>query len=514
MRQRDADPVSADRTTRAGVRGALMVCGTTSNAGKSTVVSALCRLLARDGVRVAPFKAQNMALNSAVTASGHEIGRAQAAQAFAAGVEPEVAMNPVLLKPTGDRTSQVVVEGRPFATMSAAEYHAYKPQLLPLVLGALADLRARFDVVVCEGAGSPAEINLLEHDIVNLRIAHEARLPAIVVGDIDPGGVFAALYGTVALLPDHYRTLVRGFVLNKFRGDPALLLDGCADLRARCGVPTLGILPWLGDVELDAEDSLALRAGTRTPPAIADALDVAVVGLPRIANFTDLDPLVQEPGVHVRFVRDAAALGQPDLVVVPGTKATVADLAWLRARGLDRALAATTATVLGICGGYQMLGRTIDDPVESGDGVVDGLSLLALTTTFAADKRTERFTGTALGHAIDGYLIHHGRVHADRPDDDPFVVDAHGNVEGVRRGHVFGVTVHGLFEADEFRRAFLTMVGERAGKTFVPGGQSFAALRQARVERLADAFEAHVDVDAVVGVLASAAPATAVKGAR
>jgi adenosylcobyric acid synthase len=505
----------------ARLRGAVMVCGTTSNAGKSTVVGALCRLLARRGVRVAPFKAQNMALNSAVTAAGHEIGRAQAAQAFAAGVAPDVAMNPVLLKPTGDRTSQVVVEGRPLATMTAAEYHAYKPRLLPIVLDALADLRARFDVVVCEGAGSPAEINLLDHDIVNLRIARDGRMPAIVVGDIDPGGVFAALYGTVALLPDEYRGLVQGFVLNKFRGDPALLLDGCADLRERCGVPTLGILPWLDDVGLDAEDSLALRADgpSATPPALADALDVAVVRFPRIANFTDLDPLVQEPGVHVRFVHDAAAVGRPDLVVLPGTKATVTDLAWLRTRGFDRAIATTPATVLGICGGYQMLGRTIDDRFESGAGVVDGLSILPVHTTFAADKRTQRCTGTALGHPVDGYVIHHGRVQAD--GGDAFVVDAHGVVDGVRHEHVFGTTVHGLFEADAFRRAFLTIVAERAGKRFVPGTHTFAALRQARVDRLADAFEGHVDVDAVLSLIASAAPAdtattapTATRGAR
>src|SRR5437588_2999449 len=239
-----------------------MVCGTASDVGKSAVVAGLCRLLARRGVRVAPFKAQNMALNSYVTRDGHEIGRAQGVQALAAGVEPEVAMNPILLKPTGERTSQVVVMGEPVAHLTAAEYHALKPELLALVLDALHDLRERFDVVICEGAGSPAEINLLDHDIVNLRVAHEADLPVVVVGDIDRGGVFAALYGTVALLPDHYRSLIKGFVVNKLRGDPALLFDATNELERRCGVPTFGVLPWIDGIALDAEDSLAL-AGPR-----------------------------------------------------------------------------------------------------------------------------------------------------------------------------------------------------------------------------------------------------------
>src|SRR5256714_2995567 len=281
-----------------------MVCGTASDVGKSAVVAGLCRLLARRGVRVAPFKAQNMALNSYVTRDGHEIGRAQGVQALAAGVEPEVAMNPILLKPTGERTSQVVVMGEPVAHLTAAEYHALKPELLALVLDALHDLRERFDVVVCEGAGSPAEINLLDHDIVNLRVAAATGIPAMVVGDIDRGGVFAALYGTVTLLPDELRPLVQGFVVNKLRGDPALLFDATADLERRCGVPTLGVLPYVHDVALDAEDSLALsgRRPSAGGPALADAIDVAVVRLPRISNFTDTDALAVEPGVGVRFV--------------------------------------------------------------------------------------------------------------------------------------------------------------------------------------------------------------------
>jgi adenosylcobyric acid synthase len=484
-------------------RGALMVCGTTSNAGKTTVVTGLCRLLARRGVSVAPFKAQNMALNSTVTPDGGEIGRAQGIQAFAAGIEPDVAMNPILLKPTGERTSQVIVFGRPVGVLTAREYHDAKPQLLDQVLGALRDLRSRYDVVLCEGAGSPAEINLLDHDIVNLRIAHEAQIPAVLVGDIDLGGVFASLYGTVALLPDEYRARIRGFVVNRLRGDPALLLDGCAQLRDRTGIPTLGVLPWIPGLTLDAEDSLALRDHLQGMlPAAAEALDVAVVALPRISNFTDLDPLTVEPGVRVRLVSDAASLGTPDLVIVPGTKSTVDDLTWLREQGLERALRQSTATVLGICGGYQMLGHTIDDEVESGAGRVAGLGLLPVRTEFDADKVVQRCAGTSLGHEIAGYRIHHGRV---EPDGGRPFVELAGGVDGVHEGNVYGTTVHGLFENDGFRRAFLAIVAQRARKQLVASPQSFAAARLARIDRIADTIESHLDVDAVLALVADGA---------
>ena len=505
-----------------GFRGGLMVCGTTSDAGKSSVVTGLCRLLSRQGVRVAPFKAQNMANNSYVCPTGHEIGRAQGVQALAAGVDPEVAMNPVLLKPTAERTSQVVVLGEPIGHLSAAEYHERKPQLLPLVLDALADLRSRFDVVLVEGAGSPTEINLLANDIVNLRVAHEAGLPAIVVGDIDRGGVFAALYGTVALLPEHYRRLVRGFVVNKLRGDPALLLDGCAQLEAACGVPTLGVLPWIHDIALDAEDSLALD-GRRPRPAgdgraRGDELDVAVLRFPRLSNFTDLDALSIEPGVGVRFVTRPAELGRPDLVVLPGSKATLADLAWLRERGFDRAVAELAAvdrgpTVLGLCGGYQMLGSTVADP----DGVeaarpasVPGLGLLDVRTTFVAAKVTRPRRGTAMAQPVAGYEIHHGRSERG-PGADAWVHlddDRGSEAEGavaVDRPRVLGTALHGLFESDGFRAAFLTEVGRRAGKAFVPAGVSFAAARADQFDRLADLVAAHVDLDRLASILTDGA---------
>jgi adenosylcobyric acid synthase len=498
------------------VRGGLMVCGTTSDAGKSHVVTGLCRMLARRGVRVAPFKAQNMALNSFVTPSGHEIGRAQGVQALAARAEPEVAMNPILLKPTGERTSQVVVNGEPVGHFSAAEYHEMKPKLLDLVLEALADLRRRYDVVIVEGAGSPAEINLLDHDIVNLRIAYESGLPAVVVGDIDRGGVFAALFGTVALLPDHYRPLVRGFVINKFRGDPALLGSGMDDLEQRCGVPTLGVLPFLHDVALDAEDSLAL-AGHRpraTAPALGDTIDVAAIHFPRLSNFTDLDALAIEPGVSVRLVDSVAALGAPDLVILPGTKATVSDLAWLRARRLDEAIAERRragALVLGICGGYQMLGRRILDDVESKRGEVEALGWLDVDTTFADKKITRQRRGIAMGQRVGAYEIHHGITERGSQSagwvhlDDVYGFEDDGAVD-LEDASVLGTSLHGMFEEDAFRATFLTELGRRRDKTFVAAGVSFAAARESQFERLADLIEGHVDAGALDHLLAEGAP--------
>jgi len=502
--------------TGARLRGALMVCGTTSDAGKSRVVTGLCRALARRGVRVAPFKAQNMALNSYVTASGHEIGRAQGVQALAAGVEPEVDMNPILLKPSSDRTSQVVVLGQPVGQLDAAAYHAAKPGLRSTVVAALERLRTRFDVVLLEGAGSPAEINLLDGDLVNLWLARTAGIPALVVGDIDRGGVFATLFGTVTLLPDDLRNCVKAFVVNKFRGDPALLEPGLAELRARTGVPTIGVLPWVDGLHLDAEDSLALRQpwGSEEPTDDApagDVLDVAVVRFPRISNFTDLDALALEPGVGIRYVTHPAGLGAPDLVILPGTKATVADLAWMRARGLDAALAALppSATVLGICGGYQMLGRSIDDAVESGAGPVAGLGVLPAVTRFEATKITRPRRGVALGQPVTGYQIHHGRTVSEAPwitlDDDWGRQAEGGADDGRGRAAAFGTSLHGLFESDGFRAAFLAAVAARRGGRFTPSGLSFAAAREAQFDRLAGLVEAHLDMAAVESLIAAAA---------
>ena len=491
-----------------------MVCGTTSDAGKSRVVTGLCRALARRGVSVAPFKAQNMALNSFVTRSGHEIGRAQGVQALAAGVEPEVDMNPILLKPSSDRTSQVIVLGEPVGHLDAAAYHAGKPALRDTVLAALNRLRASFDVVLLEGAGSPAEINLLDGDLVNLWLADAARLPAVVVGDIDRGGVFASLFGTVALLPDHLRACVQAFVINKFRGDPSLLAPGLADLEARTGLPTLGVLPWVDGLHLDAEDSLALRQpwGDAGDAAGAASLDVCVVRFPRISNFTDIDAFALEPDVSVRYITHPGALGDPDLLILPGTKATVADLAWLRARGFDTALRALapSTTILGVCGGYQMLGRSIEDDVESGAGSVEGLGHLPATTRFEEDKITRPRQGTALDCPVTGYQIHHGCTASDAPWvtlDDHW--GRHDDGAADFDAATFGTSLHGLFESDDFRVAFLDAAAARRGKPFKASGLSFASAREAQFDDLADLVEAHLDMPAIERLIANAhAPET------
>jgi adenosylcobyric acid synthase len=490
------------------LRGALMVCGATSDAGKSTIVAGMCRSLARRGVRVAPFKAQNMALNSFVTAGGHEIGRAQAMQAWAAQVEPEAAMNPILLKPTSERTSQVIVNGSAWRVLDAGAYHDTKAELWPIVLDALGELRRRFDVVLLEGAGSPAEINLLDRDIVNLRLAAVSDLPAIVAGDINLGGVFASLYGTVALLPDDLRACVHGFVINKFRGDPCLLDTGCEQLSERTGIPVLGVLPHLGDTGFDAEDSMALDGPVRyTPEPLADELDVAVIAVPRMSNFTDIEPLTIEPGVRVRYVHHASAYGAPDLVILPGSKATVNDLRWLRTVGLADRIVATDAVVLGVCAGYQMLGYAIDDPVESHAGRVEGLGLLPVTTVFSADKVTAQRSGHALGAVVAGYQIHHGRVRAQ--GGEPWLtIDNDGQepeLDGITTDNHFGTTLHGLFEVDEFRRTFLELVAQRRGKHFESAHVSFAAARDASVESLANAIDRHLDMSAIEQLVATAA---------
>ena len=481
-----------------------MVCGTGSDSGKSTIVAGLCRVLARRGVKVAPFKAQNMALNSAVTAEGHEIGRAQAAQAAAAGVDAQVAMNPVLLKPTDHRTSQVVVLGAPWATLDAAGYQEAKRELWPIVIEQLDRLRSSFDAVICEGAGSPAEINLLEHDITNLRVAVEAGFPALVVGDIERGGVFASLFGTVKILPPALADTVAGFVINKFRGDPSLLTPGLAELHARTGIPTVGVLPWMEDVVLDSEDSLALSRWGGPPGDQPVQIDVAAIRLPRISNFTDLDALAMEPGVRLRLVDRPQDLGRPDLLVLPGSKATVSDLEWVARTGLDgavRELANRSATtVLGICGGYQMMGRSIEDRVESSaPAVVDGLGLLPVDTTFEPEKVTKQVSGAARGVAVSGYEIHHGRTESKNGwihlDDGPEGCEVQG-------GRLAGTSVHGLFENDAFRRAFLSDVAARSGVEWEPDlSVSFAAARERRFDRLADHLESHMDMEAVLGLI-------------
>jgi adenosylcobyric acid synthase len=399
--------------------GGLLVAGTTSDAGKSVLTAGICRWLYRQGVRVAPFKAQNMSNNSVVVPGpegrGGEVGRAQALQAAACGIPPEVRFNPVLLKPGTDRSSQVVLLGEAVDTLTAANYEALRPQLAQAAHAALAALRAEYDVVICEGAGSPAEINLRAGDFVNMGLARRAALPVVVVGDIDRGGVFAALYGTVALLSRPDQALVAGFLINKFRGDPTLLGPGLDMIRSLTGRPVYGVLPFNVDVWLDAEDSLAYGRVLGRPgaPRGREWLRVAVVRLPRISNATDAEALATEPGVRVRLTVEAAEIADADLVVLPGTKATVADLAWLRETGLADAVQAHAASgkpLLGICGGFQMLAQTVHDEVESGHGSVPGLGLLPLNITFASRKTLSRSSGSALGAPVVGYEIHHGYV--------------------------------------------------------------------------------------------------------
>ncbi|MFE2348059.1 cobyric acid synthase [Kitasatospora cineracea] len=497
------------------MNGALLVAGTTSDAGKSVVTAGICRWLARQGVRVAPFKAQNMSLNSFVTVDGAEIGRAQAMQAQAAGVAPEAAMNPVLLKPGADGRSQVVLLGRAVAEVGALDYRERKPVLLERALECLADLRSRFDVVVCEGAGSPAEINLRDRDIANMGLASAARLPVVVVGDIDRGGVFASMFGTLALLSPDDQALIAGWFVNKFRGDARLLEPGLEMLRQLTGRPVLGTFPMLPGLWLDAEDSLGLAAVASRPaaggPAGAQVLRVAVVRFPRLSNFTDVDALAQEPGVLVRWATRPEELADADLVVLPGTRATVADLAWLRAQGLAGPLAARVAAglpVLGVCGGYQMLGREIVDAVESkSSGPVAGLGLLPTRVVFGADKVLARPSGVALGEPVEGYEIHHGVVAVE--GGEVFVADAAGRaLDGCRTGPVWGTTWHGLLENDAFRRAFLAEVARAAGRSFVPAPDtSFAAAREQQLDALGDLVAEHADTDTLWKLIENGAPA-------
>jgi adenosylcobyric acid synthase len=486
--------------------GALLVAGTTSDAGKSVVTAGLCRWLARQGVSVAPFKAQNMSLNSFVTLAGEEIGRAQAAQAQACGIEPEALMNPVLLKPGSETGSQLIVLGKAVGETDAASYWGSDRAraLLSVVVESYRELARRFDVVVCEGAGSPAEINLRQTDIVNLGFARAARMPALLVGDINRGGVFASFVGTLAVLDPADQALIAGFVVNKFRGEPALLQPGLDMLEKLTGRPVLGVLPFTDGIGVDAEDAidwaLLQSAG---PPLGDDVLRVTVVAVPRMSNPTDVDALASEPGVVVRFARHAAELADADLVILPGSRATVRDLAWLRERQIDKAVARHVARglpVLGICGGYQMLGTLIDDDVESGYGQVPGLGLLPVQTVFGPEKVLARPSKTlADGVIVHGYEIHHGTV--IREDGEPFFAD-----EGCRVDAVAGTVWHGLLENDSFRREYLTYVARVAGRSFTGAPDvSFGAIREAKLDRLADLIAGYLDADQVRELLTSGA---------
>ena len=474
---------------------AVMLQGTGSNVGKSTLVAALCRAFHRRGLRVRPFKPQNMSNNAAVTVDGGEIGRAQWVQARAACVPPSVHMNPVLLKPETDTGAQVIVQGKRAGSLRAADYGARKESLLPAVLDSFARIEAEADLVLVEGAGSPAEINLRPGDIANMGFADAARVPVVLVGDIDRGGVIASLVGTHAVLTPQDRAHVRAFLINKFRGDVRLFDAGLAAIAEMTGWPSLGVVPFLpAAAHLPAEDALDLeRRG-----AHAAALVIAVPMLARIANFDDLDPLAMEPGVRLLFVRPGEPIpAEARLVILPGSKATIADLAFLRAQGWDVDIAAHVRRgghVLGLCGGFQMLGRTLADPagVEGRPGQVAGLGLLNVETVMTGDKTTAPATGRhlATGERVAGYEIHLGRTSG--PDMIRPVLDLDGRPDGAMSadGRIQGTYVHGLFGADAFRRAYLAGFGAASDL-------AYDAAVEAALEALADHVEAHLDLDAL-----------------
>ncbi len=461
----------------------LMIVGTSSSAGKSLLVTALCHSFARRGINVAPFKAQNMSNNAAVCPDGAEIGRAQAVQAAAAGLEPTVDMNPILIKPEADSRSQVVVNGRAWRTLDARDYYPKKEYLWEQVTRALDRLRAEYELVIIEGAGSPAELNLKEGDIVNMAVALYSRASVLLVGDVDRGGIFAQLLGTYWLLPPEEQEILRGFIVNKFRGDISLFEDGIRIIEERSGVPVLGVVPYLHDLFIPEEDAVALEAPDPIQPIREASVDIAVIHLPRIANFDDFDPLIAEHGVRLRYVDSPERLGDPDAIIIPGTKSTVGDLSWLRARGLADAIKAHAqngGSVVGICGGYQMLGEEILDPdhVESRHAQTDGLGLLPITTTFAGEKATFRARARICGAAyhstrnwlhallqeeIEGYEIHMGRTTGadpwleivERNQETTQVFDGAINSDGL----VWGCYIHGLFGNQNLRRAWLGSLG-------------------------------------------------------
>ena len=493
----------------------LMFQGTGSSVGKSLLCAAVLRILKQDGLRVAPFKAQNMALNSFATKEGLEMGRAQVTQAEAAEIEPSVRMNPVLLKPTSDRRSQVIVNGKPVGTMSAMEYEQYKPQLRQSVKETYEALERDVDVVVIEGAGSPAEINLRTGDIVNMSIAEAADAPVILIGDINPGGVFAALYGTVKLLPEAEQARIKGIVINKFRGDVKILEPGLAMLEDLLQIPVIGVIPYL-DVDVEDEDSVTERFSQRFGGGM---IQVAIVRLPHISNFTDFNILGSDPSVSVRYVTRAAELEGADIVILPGTKNTIEDLNWLKQRGLaDQIIrfARSGGMVLGICGGYQMLGETLYDPehTESRIPKLAGLGLLNFDVTFHKEKTTVQSHGSircesgwlqgSNGLLLDGYEIHSG-VNRFGPRCVPFLyLNDRTEPDGVTNpeGNVIGSYLHGIFDTGVFWHAVTNRVREQKGMdadTAVP--MTMEEFRRREYDRLAQGVRQSLDMDAVYKII-------------
>ena len=488
----------------------IMVQGTMSGAGKSLLCAALCRIFAQDGYRTAPFKSQNMALNSFVTRDGLEMGRAQVVQAQAAGVEPDVRMNPILLKPSSDIGSQVIVNGEVRGDMPAKEYFRRKKALIPDILRAYDDLASEFDIIVIEGAGSPAEINLKADDIVNMGLARLVAAPVLLAGDIDLGGVFAQLYGTVELLEPDERARICGLIINKFRGDVEILRTGLAMLEEKTRLPVVGVVPYL-KVDIEDEDSLSERLQQKNA---VKPLDVAIVRLPHISNFTDFMPLEQHPLLGVRYVQAARELGMPDLIILPGTKNTVNDLLWLRQCGLETAvqkLARRGTPVLGVCGGYQMLGGMLDDSAGTESGrpqTLRGLELLPTRTVFTLEKRRAQVTATAAapfaGAALTGYEIHTGRTTVEGA---PFCTLADGTPDGCVQGSVFGTYLHGLFDSGELTEKLAALLCRRKGlapETAAP--LTMQAYREQQFDLLADGVRRALDMSAIYAAMGLAAP--------
>ena len=495
----------------------IMIQGTMSNSGKSFLAAALCRIFHQDGYRVAPFKSQNMALNSYITADGLEIGRAQAMQAEAAGIAPTVEMNPILLKPTSHMGSQVIVNGEVYGNLKAMDYYRRKPEFIPVIREAFAKLEKQYDIIVLEGAGSPAEINLRDNDIVNMGMAELVDAPVLLVGDIDRGGVFASLYGTVALLEPEERARIKGLIINKFRGDVKILEPGLRMIEELVHIPVVGVIP-MEDIDLDDEDSLAERLDA-VDCQQGPKLDIAVIQFPHLSNFTDFNILQQTPGVSLRYVRWAMQLGKPDLMILPGTKNTMADLLWMRENGMEAAILRLVeedrVPVIGICGGYQMLGTSLYDPdgVEGAAGMsMRGLELLPSETVFAPQKTRTQISGAVQaaegwcgfchGMDITGYEIHMG-VTRSAGGAAPVVRLADGRMDGLMRrdGLVFGSYLHGLFDNEPLTRELLSFLADKKGICLEMQTESRADYKERQYDKLVDLVRRSLDMDRIYEIL-------------
>ena len=502
---------------------AIMIQGTMSSAGKSLIAAGLCRIFRQDGYRCAPFKSQNMALNSFITEDGLEMGRAQVMQAEAAGIEPSVWMNPILLKPTNDMGSQVIVNGEVIGTMKARDYFAYKKQLIPDILRAYQKLEAEYDIIVIEGAGSPAEINLKQDDIVNMGMAKLAKAPVLLVGDIDRGGVFAQLLGTLLLLEEEEKQMVKGLIINKFRGDKTILDPGVVMLEEKGGIPVVGVAPYL-QVQLDDEDSLTERFWMKEA---AGKIDIAVIRLPRISNFTDFNALEVAKEASVRYVEHVRELQKPDLIILPGSKNTMEDLRWLRESGMEAAILKAHAkgtVIFGICGGYQMLGETIKDPeqMEAG-GTIQGMRLLPVDTVFSKEKTRTRVEGTfsmpggtlkrLAGIPLYGYEVHMGqtvcrgqtltKLQETSHKREAFQLEKEGEkADGCWEENVYGTYVHGIFDGEGVVPAILEALAEKKGITLSDLEQvDFAAFKETQYNLLAEGLRAHLDMEKIYEIL-------------